>query len=258
MVPCWLTVLAPPMIASKEDYRFYVEADRVALRPQQKRPRLVDDTWRFQRLLRKVEYYMNCKRSPWARAYLYFLLARYHWMSQKLGFTIWPNTIGPGLCLAHRGNVLISANAQIGENVRIHAMTSIGSERRYGDEAAKIGNNVYIGPGAKVFGGVVIGDDVAIGANAVVEKSFEDPHQTIAGVPARKISDKGTEGLLIRATELVRARATAVPAPAGIAEPSKARAEIPIARVSRRVGLRRGAEKAGLESGEAEAVQPPV
>jgi serine O-acetyltransferase len=242
------------MISSKEDYRFYLEADRVALCKDRSRPRLIDDTWRFQRLLRKVEYYMNCKRSPLARAYLYYLLARFHWMSQKLGFTIWPNTIGPGLCLAHRGNVLISSNAQIGENFRIHAGASIGSEVRYGDKAAKIGNNVYVGPGAKMFGEIVIGDDVAIGANAVVDRSFEAPHQTVAGIPAKKVSDKGTDGLLVRATELVRARTTSVPTPAGSAEPSKARAGHPTAtnfavrsRASRRLGLRRGAEKGELE-----------
>jgi serine O-acetyltransferase len=246
------------MISSKEDYRFYLEADRVALRPHRKRPRLVDDTWRFQRLMRKVEYYTNCKRSPWARAYLYILLARYFWMSQKLGFTIFPNTIGPGLCIAHRGSILISPNARIGENFRIHAMTSIGTERRYGDKAAEIGNNVYIGPGAKVVGGVVIGDDVAIGANSVVTRSFQAPHQTIAGIPARKVSDKGTEGLLIRATELVRARATAVPVPAGSAEPSRVQRRLPTARRSKRVGLRTAADTGGPESGEAEAVHPPI
>src|SRR5919198_431138 len=71
------------------------------------------------------EYYMNCKRSPLHRAYLLTLLARFYWMSQKLGFTISPNTIGPGLCIAHRGNILISPYAEIGENFRIHAGTSI-------------------------------------------------------------------------------------------------------------------------------------
>jgi serine O-acetyltransferase len=215
------------IISSKDDYRFYLEADRVALCKDRKRPRLVDDTWRFQRLLRKIEYYTNCKRSPLHRAYLLFLLARFYWKSEKLGFTISPNTIGPGLCLAHRGNILISPYARIGENFRIHAMTSIGSEVRYGDKGAKIGNNVYVGPGAKMFGEVVIGDDVAIGANAVVTRSFEAPHQTVAGVPARKVSDKGTEGLLVRATELVRARWTKVPAAAERPTDSPTRRERP-------------------------------
>ena len=237
------------MISSKEDYRFFLEADRLALCKDRKRPRLIDDGWRFQRLLRKVEYYMNCKRSPLHRAYLLFLLARFYWLSKKLGFTISPNTIGPGLCLAHRGNILISPYAHIGENFRIHAMTSSGSEVRYGDKAATIGNNVYVGPGAKLFGEIVIGDDVAIGANAVVTHSFEEPHQTVAGVPARKVSDKGTEELLVRATEIVRARGAKAPAPAGSpvgATAPRGRPAAPnysrVSRVSRRIGLRKGTE----------------
>lgn len=53
--------------------------------------------------------------------------------------------------------------------------------------APRLGDNVYIGPGAKIFGPIEIGDNVAIGANAVVNKSFPDS-VTIAGVPAKIIS----------------------------------------------------------------------
>jgi serine O-acetyltransferase len=51
---------------------------------------------------------------------------------------------------------------------------------------------VYIAPGAKIYGAIEIADNIAIGANAVVNKSFLEPNITIAGVPARKISDKGS------------------------------------------------------------------
>lgn len=193
------------MIKSKADYRFYLEADRIALCKETRRPRpFVDDTWKFQRLLRKVEYYTNCRRSPVHRAYLLVLLFRYHRLAQQLGFTIFPNTIGPGLCIPHRGSILVSSNAQIGENCRIHSATNIGTEVRFGDRAPRIGNNVYVGPGAKLFGDIAIGDDVAIAANSVVNRSFAEPHQTIGGIPARQLSEKGTEGLLLRATEILR------------------------------------------------------
>lgn len=58
-------------------------------------------------------------------------------------------------------------------------------------ETPTIGNNCYIGPGAKIFGKIKIGDNVAIGANAVVNKDFPDG-VTIAGVPAKIVSNKGT------------------------------------------------------------------
>ncbi|MDM7919729.1 MAG: hypothetical protein QUS12_11250 [Methanosarcina sp.] len=59
-----------------------------------------------------------------------------------------------------------------------------------------MGNNVYIGPGAKIFGDIEIADGIAIGANSVVNKSFTEPNIGIAWIPARKINNKGSEGLI--------------------------------------------------------------
>ena len=66
-----------------------------------------------------------------------------------------------------------------GSNCRIHA-------------GVNIGNNVYIGPGAKLYGKITIGDNAAIGANSVVNKDVP-AGVTVAGVPAKMIKDKGTE-----------------------------------------------------------------
>jgi serine O-acetyltransferase len=52
-------------------------------------------------------------------------------------------------------------------------------------KAPKIGNNVYIGPGAVIYGNIEIADGCYIGANAVVNKSFLEPNSVIAGVPGR-------------------------------------------------------------------------
>ena len=60
----------------------------------------------------------------------------------------------------------------------------------------ELGDNVYIGPGAKVIGNVKIGNNVAIGANAVVTKSFPDD-SVVVGIPARLISTKGSVGYCI-------------------------------------------------------------
>lgn len=54
----------------------------------------------------------------------------------------------------------------------------------------KLGNNVNIGPGAKVFGDITIGDDVFIAANAVVTKSIPN-NVIVGGVPAKIIRNKG-------------------------------------------------------------------
>jgi serine O-acetyltransferase len=58
--------------------------------------------------------------------------------------------------------------------------------------APRIGNDVYIGPGAKLFGDIEIADNIVIGANAVVNKSFLTPGISIGGVPARQLRSSNT------------------------------------------------------------------
>jgi serine O-acetyltransferase len=123
-------------------------------------------------------------------------------MGIHLGFSIPINVFGPGLCIAHRGTIVVNKDARIGENCRIHACTNIGSGRGSDVLAPKIGNGVYIGPGAKIFGNVEIADDIAIGANSVVNKSFYEKGISVAGVPAKKINNKGSNGMLIKATKI--------------------------------------------------------
>ena len=68
---------------------------------------------------------------------------------------------------------------------------------RKNDAAPQIGNNVYIGPGAKLYGAITVANDIAVGANAVVNHSFTDPGVSIGGIPAKVISNTGTDGILI-------------------------------------------------------------
>lgn len=194
------------MIQSKSDYQFYLEADRIALDRHTTKPNILhfDYIWIFQRLLRKLEYYKNCKQSIYWKPYIYFLSWRYLKLSVKLGFTIPLNVIGPGLSLAHRGAIVINKGAKIGENCRLHTCVNIGTKAGSSDVAPHIGNNVYIGPGVKLFGDISIADDVAIGANSVVNRSFKESGISIAGIPAKKISDKGSSGILIKGTEKIR------------------------------------------------------
>ena len=66
---------------------------------------------------------------------------------------------------------------------------NIGMQGLSDADSPIIGDNVWIGPGAKLFGKIIIGNNCQIGANAVVNKSFEEEGITIAGVPAKKISN---------------------------------------------------------------------
>lgn len=53
--------------------------------------------------------------------------------------------------------------------------------------------SVYLGAGSKLLIGVNLADNIIVGTNAVVTKSFNELNIVIAGIPARKISDKGTK-----------------------------------------------------------------
>lgn len=193
------------MIQSKEDYHYYLEADRIALgrKKWNWKSALFDDVWKFERLLRKLEYYANCRQRSIFLNLLYILYSyKFYKSSAKLNFTIPINAFGPGLSIAHIGTIVVNGNARIGANCRIHVCTSIATSAGYTDKAPKLGNNIYIGPGAKLFGEIVIADNIAIGANSVVNKSFLEPNITIAGVPAKKISTKGSNGLLINGADI--------------------------------------------------------
>jgi serine acetyltransferase len=109
-----------------------------------------------------------------------------------LNFSIPPNAFGPGLSIAHYGTIVVNSNARIGANCRIHVCVNIGADARDGTKAPHIGDNCYIGPGAKIFGAIKIGNHVAIGANAVVNKSFVENNVSLGGIPAKVISETGT------------------------------------------------------------------
>lgn len=185
------------MIKNKEDYKFYLEAYRKARNYSKKiiyiGNRKEIPLYNFQRLMRKVEYYNNCKKGIFNKIILLILKYRYKSLSIKYGFSIPINTFGPGLCIAHRGTIVINGASKIGKNCRINIDVNIGTQMGENGKAPTVGDNCFIGPGAKLFGNIKIGDNVAIGANAVVNKDFGD-NVTIAGVPAKVVSEKGTNG----------------------------------------------------------------
>ena len=98
--------------------------------------------------------------------------------------------IGSGVFFAHSSGTVVGAS-RIGTKVTFFQGVTVGAKRMdmQFDPALRptIGNDVVLGAGCKVLGGIQLGDGVTVGANAVVLDSVE-ANATVAGVPAQVIS----------------------------------------------------------------------
>ena len=115
--------------------------------------------------------------------------------------------IGAGLQLNHPTNIMIGDGVEIGENCLIFHDVTLGTGRIPGKP--KIGNNVDIYPGARVLGGITIGDKSMVGANCVVTRDVP-PESIILPAPSRVIPR--TLSLVARENDQ-RIAGSTVPAP---------------------------------------------
>jgi serine O-acetyltransferase len=92
--------------------------------------------------------------------------------------------IGKNFVIDHFGGIIISGYAKFGDNCRIRNGVVVGIRRIEERRAPTVGNNVDIGAGAKLLGPIVIGDNVVVGANAVVITDVP-PDSIAVGVPAQ-------------------------------------------------------------------------
>ena len=91
--------------------------------------------------------------------------------------------VGRNFVIDHAGGIVVSGYARFGDDCRIRTGVVVGLARTDEPGAPVIGNNVDIGVGAKVLGRIRVGNDVLIGANAVVVRDVPD-NCIAVGVPA--------------------------------------------------------------------------
>ncbi|GKS64414.1 serine O-acetyltransferase [Nitrospira sp.] len=108
------------------------------------------------------------------------------------GVEIHPSAkIGTGFFIDHGMGVVIGETAEIGDYVTLfQGVTLGGTGKERGKRHPTLGNHVVVGAGAKILGGITIGDNVKIGANSVVLKNVA-PNSTVIGVPGRVIKSQG-------------------------------------------------------------------
>jgi serine O-acetyltransferase len=146
----------------------------------------------------RIARYSKLRR--WARfGFRQFMAVMLYRYSVRYGISISADTqVGAGLYIGHFGGIHVNHDAVIGDNCNIQQDVTLGKANR-GARAGSpvIGNNVFIGAGAKIIGRIHVGDGAAIGANAVVTKDVP-AGAAVAGVPARVVSDQGSAGYVNR------------------------------------------------------------
>jgi serine O-acetyltransferase len=95
--------------------------------------------------------------------------------------------VGRRLRIEHFGGIIVSGDAVLGDDCVIRNGVTIGLRRAGTRGAPRLGHRVDVGAGAKLLGPIQIGDDVAIGANAVVLSDVPAGHVAV-GVPARVLA----------------------------------------------------------------------
>jgi serine O-acetyltransferase len=140
--------------------------------------------WKYIKTLRYVELYTN-RHKKWEIPLLVYYRHKLNKLSYKTGFQIPPNVIGPGMTIWHWGTIIINEQTKIGKNVELNPMVIIG-HKEPGGGCPVIGDNCFIGGGARIIGNIHIGNNVTIAPNAVVVKDVPDG-TVVGGIPAKSL-----------------------------------------------------------------------
>jgi len=182
------------MINTIQDLREYLRYEKKLYIHNNTKDKLLDiitnmpniKIWKYVKLLRKTEYFYNNRRNPlFAIMYLLYRRRKNN-LGLKLGIEIFENCFDKGLCIYHAGNIVVNGSAKIGKDCKLHGANCIGNSGVRLDNPV-IGDNVRLGVGAKIIGGIELADNTTIAAGAVVVHSFSETDTVLAGIPAKKI-----------------------------------------------------------------------
>ena len=180
------------------DYKFLILSDLYRINADLRTSTLIksvifgNETYQYNFWMRTCAY---TRRHKLLKFFLYPIakLILNHYV-YKYGVSIpYDTDIGSGFYIGHFGTIVVNNFSKIGNNCNISQGVTLGMAIRGNNKGyPAIGNNVYLGPGAKIIGAVKIGNNVAIGANCVVTKDMPD-NAVVVGVPGQVISYNGTQ-----------------------------------------------------------------
>ena len=182
------------VIKSKNDLDYFIKCDSQNYQTNKlgdfilQRPKYLIKKYLF--YLRKSEYALNVLQkkgyftSKFGRVLQIYYRYKMRKLSWKLGFQFYENVLGPGVKILSFGTIIINPGAKIGKNCTIFPGVTIGGKSK--NEFPVIGDNCYIGFGAKIIGGIKVGDNAFISPNAVVIKDVH-ANTVVGGIPSKFI-----------------------------------------------------------------------
>ncbi len=154
--------------------------------------------YRFGRWINASPTRLPLRPVRWVFSGLYVFAA---WAAEKAwGIRIDPSaSIGKGLRILHFGGIVIE-RCRLGENCSVHQLVHIGASPGQSSQSGpSIGDNVWIGPHARIIGPVVLGNNVTVSAGSVVKRDVADGC-LVVGAPARVVRKNYDNTELLRGT----------------------------------------------------------
>lgn len=175
----------------KKERQYYLNKEgiyQLILNYLKKTPKIL--IWKYIKRMRKTCYYYGKRKASIIYACLYLISSRHmNKLGNKIGFESGENVFDEDLIIYHSHGTVINGCARVGKHCSLYGNNCIGNNGLYGNDCPIIGDNVRIGVGAKIIGGIKIANNITIAAGAVVVDSFEEEGITIGGVPAKKIKN---------------------------------------------------------------------
>lgn len=178
------------MITSRKMLREYLRADVMANKKPSFGMHIIPCWWKgwynmlYINYMRRCEYYRDARTGIISKIIARFYKIRMRRLGNRILIQIPQNTFGKGLYIPHCGPIIVNGSASFGDNCVVQSGVVIC-------EGVQGGNHLYFASGAKILRNVTLADDIIVGANAVVSKSFLEPNVVVGGIPAKKISDNG-------------------------------------------------------------------
>ncbi len=178
-------------IKTRKELRFCIMADRMMNRGRFKNTWkdhlrtifLPDDIMSYLESMRKLSYHKN--GGGVFHKFMYALYLRKNIrLGEKLGFSIGIHSLGYGVVIPHYGTIVVGGAPRIGNYAVLHTSTCISDNKKV------IGDGFYLATGAKITSEIILGNNISVGANSVVNKSFTGNNALIAGAPAKYIKGK--------------------------------------------------------------------